>query len=483
MKVKKGEIVDLKISKYAFEGKGIAKISKDKLLGIESSSKDENYIVFVHNAYPGDIVKARLLKIKNSYAEANTIEILEPSKYRISPKCKFFGVCGGCKQQDLDYEQQLVFKQLQVEEVFRNIAGLKDMKSENIIASDRIFEYRNKMEFSFSDLRWLPKEELESDEKRDRNFALGFHIPKIYDKVLNIDECFLQTKLSNDILNFTREYFKSKGIAAYSQKNHTGFLRNLIIRQSYHTSDLMVNLVTYDDAPELLQNYSKSLIDNFPEVTTLVNNINKKLSSVSVGDYENVIYGSGFIFDFIGKYKFRISSNSFFQTNTAQAEKLYQTSMEFAEFRGDEVVYDLYSGAGTITLFASDYVKELYAFESVKSAVEDAEYNAELNNISKIKFFIADLYKSFLPIIKEYKIPKPDIIIVDPPRSGMHKNTVNDIISISPERIVYISCNPATQARDVKLLLDAGYKFVRMKPVDMFPHTFHIENVVLLKKD
>lgn len=482
MVIKKGEIIELSISKYAFEGKGIARISKDKLLGKESETSEENYVVFVQNAYPEDVVKARLTKIKNSYAEAVTTEILETSKYRVKARCKFFGVCGGCKQQDLNYETQLVYKQLQVEEVFSNIAGLKNIKSEKIIPSERIFEYRNKMEFSFSDIRWLTKEELVSNQQIERNFALGFHIPKIYDKVLDIDECFLQTELANNILNFTRNYFKSKNIPAYSQKTHKGFLRNLIIRQAYHTNDLMLNLVTYDDEPELIQEYSGSLIKEFPEVTTIVNNINKKLSSVSTGDYENVIYGSGFIYDFIGKYKFRISSNSFFQTNTSQAEKLYQAAVDFAEFDGDEIVYDLYSGAGTITLFVSEYVKELYAFESVNSAIEDAQYNAKLNNVSNVKFFTADLYKSFLPIVKENKIPKPEIIIIDPPRSGMHKNTVDDVIKLSPDKIVYVSCNPATQARDVKLFLDEGYKFIKMRPVDMFPHTFHIENVVLLKK-
>jgi 23S rRNA (uracil1939-C5)-methyltransferase len=482
MKIKKGDIIELTISKYAFEGKGIAKISKSKLLGEKTDSEEENYVVFVQNAYPGDKVKARLLKIKSSYAEAVTVEIIEFSKYRVQPKCKFFGVCGGCKQQDLEYDLQLYYKQTQVEEVFRNIAGLMDIKSEKIIPSEMIFSYRNKMEFSFSDIRWLTKEELESDKKIDRNFALGFHIPKIYDKVLDIDECFLQTSLANNIVNFTREYFKSKNVSAYSQKNHKGFLRNLVLRQSFHTNDFMVNIVTSEDEPQLIEDYSKSLLGKFPAITTVVNNINKKLSSVSTGDYEKIIYGFGFIYDYIGKYKFRISSNSFFQTNTSQAEKLYQTAVDFAEFEGNEICYDLYSGAGTITIFVSDFTKEVYAFESVSSAVEDAEFNASLNDVNNVKIFLADLYKSFLPIVRTNKIPKPDIIIIDPPRSGMHKNTVNDVAELSPQKIIYVSCNPATQARDVKFLMEAGYKFIRMRPVDMFPHTYHIENVVLLKK-
>lgn len=482
MNIKKGDIVELSISKYAFEGKGIAKISKDKLLGKESELAEENYVVFVQNAYPGDVVKARLLKIKNSYSEAVSVEHIKSSEYRVKPRCKYFGVCGGCKQQNLNYEMQLKYKQNQVEEIFKNIAGLKNVKCEDIIPSKIIYQYRNKMEFSFSDLRWLTKDELDSNKKIEKNFALGFHIPKIYDKVLDIEECFLQTELSNNILNFTRNFFKSKNVLPYSQKTHTGFLRNLVIRQSFHTNDLMVNLVTYDEQQELIKDYANSLVEKFPEVSTVVNNISKKLSSVSTGDYEKVIFGSGFIYDFIGKYKFRVSSNSFFQTNTSQAENLYQTAVEFAEFKGNEIVYDLYSGAGTITLFISDFVKELYAFESIKSAVEDAQFNAKLNNVSNVKFFIADLYKSFLPVLKENKIPAPKVIIIDPPRSGMHKNTVNDVINLSPPKIIYVSCNPATQARDVKLFLEAGYSFIKMKPVDMFPHTYHIENVVLLLK-
>jgi len=480
MKTKKGDIIELTISKYAFEGKGIAKISKSKLLGEKTDLDEENYVVFVQNAYPGDKVKARLLKIKSSFAEAIAVEITESSKYRVQPKCKFFGVCGGCKQQDLEYDLQLNFKQLQVEDVFRNIAGLKEIKSEKIIPSDIIFEYRNKMEFSFSDIRWLTKEELESAQKIERNFALGFHIPKIYDKVLDIDECFLQTELANNIVNFTSEYFKSKNVAAYSQKSHKGFLRNLVLRQAFHTNDFMVNIVTSEDDLRLIEEYSKSLLEKFPAITTIVNNINKKLSSVSTGDYEKIFYGSGFIYDYIGKYKFRISSNSFFQTNTIQAEKLYQTAVDFAEFEGNEICYDLYSGAGTIAIFVSDFTKEVYAFESVRSAVEDANFNASLNNVNNVKFFLADLYKSFLPIVKTNKIPKPDIIIIDPPRSGMHINTISDVAELSPKKIIYVSCNPATQARDVKLLMEAGYKFIRMRPVDMFPHTYHIENIVLL---
>jgi 23S rRNA (uracil1939-C5)-methyltransferase len=483
MKLKKGDIVELHIEKYAFEGKGIAKVSKNELLGInEEDGNVKNYVVFVHGTYPGDFVKARLTKIKKSYAEAIAVGIISPSSDRTQAKCKYFGLCGGCKQQDLSYSKQLEYKQLQVREIFNKLGGFNDFSTEPILPSDNVFFYRNKMEFSFSDKRWLTKQEISSNDKLNKDFALGLHIPKIYDKVLDIDECLLQSDLSNQILNFTRKFFLEKNISVYSTKTHTGFLRNLVIRQSFYNNYLMVNLVTSNEDEILLKEYANNLIEKFPAVTTVVNSISKKLSSVAVGDYEKVVYGSGFIYDKIGDYNFRISANSFFQTNTKQAEKLYQTAVDFAEFKGDEIVYDLYSGAGTIAIFVSQKVRKVFAFESVQSAVEDAKVNAQLNNILNVNFIIADLYKTFLPLVDKNNLPKPDVIIVDPPRSGMHKNTVDDVIALAPEKIVYVSCNPTTQVRDIKLMVDAGYKLMKIRPVDMFPHTYHIENVSLLKK-
>ncbi len=483
MNIKKGDIIELQIDRYAFEGKGIAKVSKNELLGLNEPNGDEkNYVVFVQGSYPGDKVKARLLKIKRNFAEAITTEVISSSKDRIKARCKYFGTCGGCKQQDLNYEAQVFYKQKQVEEIFNKLGGFSDYKIEPIIPSENVFYYRNKMEFSFSDKRWLTKVEISREEKLDRDFALGLHIPRIYDKVLDIDECFLQSEISNDILNFTREFFKKRNTSIYSTKTHTGFLRNLVVRQSFHTNDLMVNLVTSEENDELLNEYSDKIRKEIPQITTIINNINKKFAAVAVGDYEKIIFGSGFIFDKIGKYKFRISANSFFQTNTLQAEKLYQTALEYAQLTGNEIIYDLYSGAGTIAIYISDKAKQVFAFESVASAIADAHINEELNNISNIKFFSADLYKSFLPIVEKNKIPKPDIIILDPPRSGMHQNTVNDVITLFPSKIVYVSCNPATQVRDIKLMVDAGYKLIKIRPVDMFPHTYHIENVALLVK-
>lgn len=483
MNIKKGDIVELQIEKYAFEGKGIAKVSKNELLGLnEENGSEKNYVVFVQGSYPGDTVKARLLKIKNSYAEALAVKILTPSNERVNAKCKYFGSCGGCKQQDLNYEDQAKYKQQQVEEIFYKLGGFSDFEVEPIIPSKSVFHYRNKMEFSFGDKRWLTKEEIINEATLDRDFALGLHIPRIYDKVLDVDECFLQSEVSNKILNFTRDFFKKQNTSIYSTKTHTGYLRNLVIKQSFHTNDLMVNLVTSEEKDELVNEYCDELCKEIPQVTTVINNINKKFAAVAVGDYEKIIYGSGFIYDEIGKHKFRISANSFFQTNTFQAEKLYQTALDFAELKGNEIVYDLYSGAGTIAIYVSDKAKKVYAFEAVESAIADAKVNADLNNIQNVKFLATDLYKSFLPIVDKYNIPKPDVMIIDPPRSGMHPTTVDDVIKLSPDKIIYVSCNPATQVRDIKLMVEAGYKLIKIRPVDMFPHTFHIENVAFLKK-
>lgn len=490
MNIKKGDIVEFQIEKYAFEGKGIAKVSKNELLGLsEENGNEKNYVVFVIGSYPGDRVNARLLKIKNSYAEALVVDILTPSSERVKAKCKFFGTCGGCKQQDLDYDAQVKYKQQQVEEIFHKLGGFSDLPAdkggfeiEPIIPSRNVFYYRNKMEFSFSEKRWLTKEEISKEGVLDKDFSLGLHIPKIYDKVLDVDECFLQSEVSNKILNFTRDFFKKKNTSIYSTKTHTGFLRNLVIKQASLTNDLMVNLVTSEENDELVNEYCDELRKEIPQVTTVINNINKKFAAVAVGDYEKVIYGSGFIYDEIGRHKFRISANSFFQTNTLQAEKLYQTALDFVELKGNEIIYDLYSGAGTIAIFISDKSKKVYAFEAVESAIADAKVNADLNNILNVKFFNADLYKSFLPIVNKYNIPKPDVVIIDPPRSGMHPTTVDDVIKLSPDKIVYVSCNPTTQVRDIKLMVEAGYRLIKIRPVDMFPHTYHIENVSLLKK-
>lgn len=478
--MKKGTILDLEITGYAFEGKGIAKFLKDSSDYEEELKK---FVVFVKGTYPGDKVAARISKIKKSYAEAKLLNILSPSKYRTTPKCSYHGVCGGCHQQDLEYEQQLKFKEEQVREIFERIGGFKQVEMLPIISSEKEYFYRNKMEFSFARKRWLTPEEISTmQEISDRDFAVGLHIPGLYDKVLNINRCFLQSELSNGILNFTREFFQTEAASIYSTLDHEGYLRNLVIRQSARTDDVMVNLVTSHENERLFINYNESLISKFPQITTVVNCINLKKALVAIGDYEKVFYGSGYIYDLIGEFKFRISANSFFQTNTFQAEKLYQTALEFSAFKGDETVYDLYSGAGTIPIFITKHVKKIFGFESIQSAINDAQVNIEINTVNNFTPILADLNKSFLPIVETRNLSKPTVLIADPPRSGMNPKTVKDVLTLLPEKIVYLSCNPSTQARDIKLICAGGYQLEKMQPVDMFPHTFHIENVALLIK-
>lgn len=477
--MKKNDNIELEITVYAYEGKGIAKIDVES--NEENKEDLKNFVVFVNGSYPGDKVTARITKKKSRYAEAIVDKIISPSQNRIEAKCKYFKYCGGCKAQDLSYETQIKYKEEQVREIFEKLGGFSDFESLPIMPSEKIFFYRNKMEYSFADKRWLTPDELNNEEIQNRNFALGLHIPRIFDKVLDIEECWLQSESSNKVLNFTREFFRKRETTIYSTKTHEGYLRNLIIKTAHHTNDLMVNLVTSSENDKLFKEYADSIKNAIPEITTIINNINIKKSQTAIGDYEKVYFGEGNIYDEIGGFKFRISANSFFQTNTLQAEKLYETAKQFADFKGDEIVYDLYSGAGTISIYVSKSAKMVFAFESVDAAVADAKANAELNNIKNVRFFTTNLDKSFLPIIKEKNTPKPDLIIADPPRSGMNPKTVSDILFLKPKKIIYVSCNPATQVRDIKMLTEGGYKLTKYRPVDMFPHTYHIENVAFLE--
>jgi len=358
----KGDIIQIKVDKYAFEGKGIGKIDADNPL---DNTEPDSFIVFVNGAYPGDTVSAKIKKLKKSYAEAIVEEIITPSSKRVRARCKYFGTCGGCKQQDLDYAQQTAYKQEQVEDIFKHDGGFSDFIIGRILPSENVFYYRNKMEFSFSELQWLTA--IDDKTVSNKGFFVGLHVPNNFEKILDIDECFLQSVLSSHILNFSREFFIKRNISIYNTKTHSGYLRNLIVRQAQKSSDLMINLVTFEENESLMKEYVTAITNKFPEITTIVNNVSKKKASIAVGDYEIVYHGSGFIYDKIGKYNFRISANSFFQTNTIQAEKLYNTALEYADLKGDEIIYDLYSGAGTIAIYISGRAKEVYGFETVES--------------------------------------------------------------------------------------------------------------------
>lgn len=471
MNLKKGEILELEITSYAFEGKGVSRVN----IGDKN-----NYVIFVDNAYPGDIVAAELKKIKSSYAEAKAKKIIKPSMYRTNPKCKYFGICGGCKLQDLVYEKQLEYKSSHVKDTFERIGGFQNVEFLPIIGADSIYYYRNKMEYSFLDKKWLTKEDIEKNEKYD-NFAVGLHVPGFYDKVLDIDECFLQKPISVEILNAARNFFKARKISCFSPKTKQGFLRHLVIKTSFRFPEqTLVNLVTSLRDDNLLNEYVKFLTDKF-NLTTIACNINKKISQTALSEEEIIYYGDGYIYDKIGDYVFRISSNSFFQNNTLQAERLYSIALNFAELEGNESVLDLYSGIGTISLFFSKCCKKVIGLEGVGQAVTDANYNATINNVNNVEFYEFNLFERFSS--EEFiKSNKPDVIIVDPPRAGLHPNNIKDILSIKPRKIVYVSCNPATQARDLKALCDNDYKIIKVCPVDMFPNTWHIENVCLLQK-
>ena len=480
--LKRGDEIQLEITDAAFEGKAVA--------------RHEGLVVFVENAVPGDVVVARLLKIKKSYAEATVLRIDRPSPLRVQPQCKYFGVCGGCKWQHVEYQAQLRFKQQQVVDSFERIGGFTDLHVLPIVGADTIYFYRGKMEYSFAERQWLTEKPLvvnDGQSSKDETTTpmsaspapifLGLHVPQRYDKVLDIDDCRLQSDASNRILNFTREFARRNQLDIYDSDRNSGYLRFLVIRESKKTKEVMVNLVTFEHRPELMQHFAAELKRSVEQVTTVVNTMNTKKAQVAFGDVEHVYLGEGWIHEQLGKYQFSISASSFFQTNVAQAEKLYTVVKELGGFQPSDFVFDLYSGTGSIAIFISDLVKELVGIESVESAIRDAEKNAQANGISNCRFLLGDL-KDRLTKDKEWMstLSKPDAVIIDPPRNGMHPKVVEEILAIAPERIVYVSCNPATQARDAKLLCAEKYQLSKLQPVDMFPHTFHIENVALLQR-
>ncbi|MBV6513777.1 MAG: 23S rRNA (uracil-C(5))-methyltransferase RlmCD [Ignavibacteriaceae bacterium] len=474
----KNELITVTIESYVFEGKGLARHRN-----ITAEGEEKDLVIFVDHAYPGDTAVVEIRKKKKNYYEAVIRELITPSPYRQTARCSYFGVCGGCRQQDMIYSQQVKFKHEQVVNLFERQGGFSGFEILDIVPAPSEFYYRNKMEFTFARKRWLTRDEIQGDAQFDEALFAGLHVPGVYDKVIDINECFLQSPESNAILNYSRDFFLKKGIPAYTTSDHTGFLRNLVIRQTGNTDQLMVNLVTAGENPELMQEYSVYIRELVPGITTIVNNINRGKATVATGEYEIVIYGPGYIEDEIGHCRFRISSNSFFQTNTKQAERLYAIAREFAGIKKSDVVYDLYCGAGTISLYVAGDAKEVYGFEASSSAIKDAAVNQQINRNSNTRFFESNLYKSFLPEVEGNALPKPDILITDPPRNGMHTTTVEDILKLKPGKIVYISCNPATQVRDIKLLAEGGYKLKKIQPVDMFPHTYHIENVALLKDE
>jgi 23S rRNA (uracil1939-C5)-methyltransferase len=449
-------------------------------IGAEGNAiaKVDGRIVFVPMLVPGDVVDLRISKKRRKYLEGSVVRFHEYSPDRIKPECRHFGVCGGCKWQHLPYELQLKFKEKQVTDNFERIGKVQVAEINPIIGSSAVYRYRNKLEYTFSDKRWLTREEVESDNTFDKEDALGFHIPGLFDKVLDIKECLLQPEPSNSIRDAVRRYSHKKGLAFFNFRQQSGFLRNLIIRNNAR-GNVMVIVIFFLDEQERREGLLDFLAEEFPQITSLWYIINTKKND-SLTDQTPVLYkGDDHLIEEMEGLKFRIGPKSFYQTNRLQAARLYKTARDFAGLTGKETVYDLYTGTGTIANYVASLSEKVVGIEYVKDAVEDAIINSEINNISNTTFIAGDM-KDILSEELFSRHGKPDVVITDPPRAGMHNDVVKSIMEAQPGKIVYISCNPATQARDISVLSER-YTVEKIQPVDMFPQTHHVENVALLK--
>ncbi len=468
---------------FGDRGKSIAR------LDLPGADADRGgYIVFVPGAVPGDRVRVRIAKRKKGYAEARVLELVEASPLRVVPRCPYADVCGGCTWQHLSYDAQLEMKREGVERGLTHALDLGGVPVLPTIGADRpegsggVYYYRNKMEFSFAAQRWLTDAEIATEEHYDRNFALGLHVPGRFDKVLDLKTCFLQSEWSARLVNGIRDLSRREEWEPWHAREHTGFLRHLVIRTSAYTEDRMVNIVTWARDDARMWTLAEFLRAEFPETTTLVNTVNEGLANTSYGD-AHVVFGPGTVRDKIGQHTFEIASNAFFQTNTRQAEKLYAVAAEMAAFKPTDLVYDLYCGTGTISLFVADKVARVVGVELVEEAVVNARAAAEANGVTNATFVAGDMLKLFTPEFVEAN-GRPDVLIVDPPRAGMHPKVVDQIAALRPERIVYVSCNPRTQSDDLARLMEAtgnGYRVEAVQPVDLFPHTTHTECVVGLR--
>lgn len=454
---------DVEVLDYASEGKALAKV--------------DGKVIFIPGAVPGDVVHIRLLRSRKDWAEAQLLELVKPSEKRVEPFCRHFGTCGGCKWQMVPYDEQLAFKQREVAEHLRRIGKVEMPEMEPILGAAKTRFYRNKLEYTFSSRKYLTDAEFR-EKGRSGEPALGFHVSKWFDKVIDISECFLQENPSNDIRNRVREIALEQGFDFYDIRAHEGFLRNLVIRYA-NTGELMVNLVVGLEDRDSIQLLFRELMAGFPTITTLLYTVNVKVND-SIHDLEPVTWhGKGFIIEEMEGFRFKIGPKSFFQTNTEQGIALYRLVREFAGLTGNEILYDLYCGTGSIGIFCSAGARKMIGVEVIGEAVEDARENAGMNGIGHARFFQGDVSDVCTPgFFAEHG--RPDVVITDPPRAGMHERLVRTLLEISAPTLVYVSCNPATQARDLQLL-DEKYRVTRIRPVDMFPHTHHIENVVQLK--
>jgi 23S rRNA (uracil1939-C5)-methyltransferase len=435
---------------------------------------EDGKVVFVTGPVPGDIANVKLIKKKKGVWQGIVDEYIEKSRDRVAPKCSHFDDCGGCKWQHLDYQKQLSEKETVVRDAYDRIAKVKPREFLPIAGGDEQYYYRNKLEFSFSNKRWLTKDELNRDDISPDEDVLGFHAPGSYAKIVAIDHCHLQPDPSNAIRNFIRDFTQKEGYPYWDAKQNKGFMRNMVIRTS-STGEVMLSLVFSRNEEEKRTALMDALAQEFPQISSLFYVINEKMND-SLSDQDFILYkGKDHIVEFMGDIQFMISPKSFFQTNTKQSQKLYDIAVDFADFKGDELVYDLYTGIGSIALYLANKVKKVIGIEIIEEAIIDAKKNAELNKLDNAEFHTGDVKDVLTP-----EFERPDVVMIDPPRAGMHKDLVETIIQLAPAKLVYISCNPATQARDVALLSE-NFELIKVQAVDMFPHTHHIESVALLQ--
>ena len=464
--LEKVEIIDA-----GAEGKAVARV--------------DNRVVFIPFGVPGDVVDVQVMSRKKSFFEGKIVKFHEYSPFRTEPVCEHFGLCGGCRWQNMSYEKQLWFKQKQVKDHFDRIGKFDYPEIRPILGSDDMFQYRNKLEYTFSDRKWFTEARPESGLNINTN-GLGFHLPGMFDRIIDIQRCHLQAEPTNAIRNAVRDFALEKGLTFYNVKTWEGFLRNLIIRNTL-TGQLMVIMVFKDDEHETIADLLNFIKNSFPEISSLMYVINPKKND-DISDLEiRLFHGNPYMTEELAafgaadpKLKFKIGPVSFFQVNVKQAARLYRVAAQMAGFTGDEVVYDLYSGTGTIACYTAKYVKKVVGLEYIDSAVGDAFENAGLNGIDNVSFHAGDIAKILDRDFFETH-GFPDVIITDPPRSGMHEKVVRQIVDARPKKVIYISCNPATQARDIQLMSE-HYKVTDVQPVDMFPHTQHVENIALLER-
>ena len=451
-----------RIDRIAFGGQGVC--------------RHDDFVIFVKGAVPGDQVRIKLTKRKKSFAEAVISELIRPSGSRVQPVCPHFGVCGGCTFQHVAHDSQLEFKRQMIADVFERIGGLSRIDIPLPVSSGSVFRYRNKMEFTFNDRAWLTTDQIADTDFKAPDFALGLHVPGRFDKVLPIRHCYLQSERANRILNIVDEFTRHSGLPPYSATEQVGFWRFLVIREFTHTNELMAHIITYNHHPDMLNRLRSVLCDREPGLTSLIHSVNSRKSQVAVGDETFCLHGSPVLTERLLNNVFCIDPHAFFQTNTGGAELLYKTIIDLAGFQGHEKVLDLYCGTGSIAICIAPYIRHVTGIELIEEAVGNAKHNAELNTIPNCTFMTGDIKDS----LKTHDIDA-DIIILDPPRSGLHPDAVSALIRYRPEKIIYVSCNPSTQARDLQLLT-GHYEITAVQPVDMFPQTYHVENVAVLKR-